>query len=159
VLCRIGPQKNIANQRPQRVQVLREQPDALSELFSRHGVLIEQETELPLVEDEPRGRLGRTGRVEPAWEMPLVCRERIEQRRRNGEAIAAGERLDLAGKGRDQEHRRVGAGHRLGQREQQGQVAVDMLALEGFGRPDALSLPSPVPGYHPVFCLARRNAL
>jgi hypothetical protein len=21
------------------------------------------------------------------------------------------------------------------------------------------SLPSPVPGYHPVFCLARRNAL
>jgi hypothetical protein len=29
--------------------------------------------------------------------MPLVRRERIEQRRCNGEAVAAGERLDLAG--------------------------------------------------------------
>ena len=44
---------------------------------------------------------------------------------------------DAADEGRDQEHRRVGAGRRLGQREQQGQIAVDMLALEGFGRSDA----------------------
>src|SRR5690606_13892747 len=45
--------------------------------------------------------------------------------------------VDAADEGGDERHAGVRAGHRLGEREQQGQVAVDPLALESLGRPDA----------------------
>ena len=45
---------------------------------------------------------------------------------------------DAAHEGRDQEHAGVGAGSRLAESEQQGQVAVDALPLQLFGGADAL---------------------
>ena len=44
---------------------------------------------------------------------------------------------DAADERRDQECARIGAGRRLHEREQQGEIAVDLLALERFGGPDA----------------------
>ncbi len=158
--------------------------DAFGELFGGHGVLVHLPTESALVEHLARLAFARQ---QQAWQLALGVSQLLQQVGTDGQAVAAGQLLDLAeiaeagahhhrlvavglvvaidardrlhagilGAGvvavlallvpvvdapderRDEEHPGVGAGHRLGEGEQQGQVGLDALAFQNLGGADS----------------------
>ncbi len=95
----------------QLAQIRREAANALGELLGRHGILVQRPAEGGFIHGDPSGFLGcrSLGGIEHAGEHALILRELIEQRRRDGQAIAARKRLDLAdiAEGRAHHHRVV----------------------------------------------------